>query len=199
MAIGRRVVVTGLGMLTPLGVSVSSTWDGIIHGQSGIKLITHFDASAFPTRFSGPVPPFDGTEYMTAKDIRKFDTFVLYGAAAATQAINDAQLVVTEENMHRIGVAIGSGIGGIPWIEKTIKLLLEKAGPRSISPFFIPGVIINMVAGQVSIQHNLTGPNIALVTACTTGTHNIGHSSSNDSYGDADVMLAGGAEMATLH
>ncbi len=195
MAIGRRVVVTGLGMLTPLGVSVPSTWDGILNGRSGIKMITHFDASAYPTRFSGPVPSFDSTEYMSAKDIRKFDTFVLYGAAAATQAINDAQLVITEENKHRIGVAIGSGIGGIPLIEKTVKLLLE-GGPRRISPFFIPGVIVNMVAGQVSIQHNLCGPNIALATACTTGTHCIGLAGRMIQYGDADVMLAGGAEMA---
>lgn len=195
MANGRRVVVTGLGMLTPLGVSVPTTWDGILNSKSGIKMITHFDASAFPTRFSGPVPAFDGTEYMSAKDIRKFDTFVLYGVAAASQAINDAQLVITEENRHRIGVAIGSGIGGIPLIEKTVKLLLE-GGPRKISPFFIPGVIVNMIAGQVSIQFNLCGPNIALATACTTGTHSIGLAGRMIQYGDADIMVAGGAEMA---
>ncbi len=195
MASGRRVVVTGMGMLTPLGVSVPTTWEGVVNSKSGIKLITHFDASAFPTRFSGPVPEFDGTEYMSAKDIRKFDTFVLYGVAAATQAINDAQLQITEENTHRIGVAIGSGIGGIPLIEKTVKVLLE-GGPRRISPFFIPGVIVNMIAGQLSIQFNLRGPNIALATACTTGTHCIGLAGRMIQYGDADVMIAGGAEMA---
>jgi 3-oxoacyl-[acyl-carrier-protein] synthase II len=192
----RRVVVTGLGMVSPLGVKVPSTWEGILKGQSGIRPIRRFDASEYATRFAGEVPEFDSTQYMSAKEVRKFDTFVLFGVAAATQALQDANLIVAEHDADRIGVAIGSGIGGIPLIERTHQCLVD-GGPRRISPFFIPGSIINMVAGVVSIQHGLRGPNISLVTACTTGTHSIGLAGRMIKYGDADVMLAGGTEMAT--
>lgn len=192
----RRVVVTGLGMVTPLGVTVASTWDGIVNGKSGVRPITQFDTSMFPTKFAASVPNFDPEQYLSAKDARKFDLFVLYGVAAAAQAMQDANLVVTEQNSHRIGVSIGSGIGGIPWIEKAHQAFIE-GGPRRISPFFIPGAIVNMVAGQVSMQHGLHGPNISFATACTTGSHSIGIAARMIKYGDADVMLAGGSEMAT--
>lgn len=192
----RRVVVTGLGTLTPVGNTVQETWENILAGKSGAADIEHFDASAFSTRFSASVKNFDVSEYMSAKEARKMDLFIQYGMAAAIQAVNDAGLEVTDENAPRIGCAIGSGIGGLPMIEKNCDLL-EKSGPRRISPFFVPGSIINMIAGNLAIKYGFKGPNIAITTACTTGTHNIGQAMRMIQYGDADVMLAGGSEMAT--
>ncbi len=192
----RRVVVTGLGMLTPVGNTVKETWDNIINGVSGIAPLEHFDVSAYNTRFGGSVKGFDVTQYMSAKDAKKMDLFIQYGMAAGVQAMDDAGLEVTEENAGRIGVAIGSGIGGLPMIEKNHDVL-NASGPRRISPFFVPGSIINMIAGNLSIRYGLKGPNIAITTACTTGTHNIGSAARMIAYGDADAMLAGGAEMAT--
>lgn len=192
----RRVVVTGLGMLTPVGNSVKETWDSIVNGKSGIGPIEHFDVSSYNTRFGGSVKDFDASVYMNPKDARKMDLFIQYGMAAGIQAIEDSGLEVNEANAGRIGLAIGSGIGGLPMIEKN-HTLLEKSGPRKISPFFVPGSIINMIAGNLSIKYGFKGPNIAIVTACTTGTHNIGSAARMIAYGDADVMLAGGAEMAT--
>lgn len=192
----RRVVVTGLGMLTPVGNTVQETWENILAGKSGAANIEHFDASAFPTRFSASVKNFDVSEYMSAKEARKMDLFIQYGMAAAIQAVHDAGIEVTDENASRIGCAIGSGIGGLPMIEKNCDLL-EKSGPRRISPFFVPGSIINMIAGNLAIKYGFKGPNIAITTACTTGTHNIGQAMRMIQYGDADVMLAGGSEMAT--
>lgn len=189
----RRVVVTGMGMLTPLGNSVESTWEGIVAGKSGISLIDHFDASNYSTKFAGLIRNFDVEPYMPAKDARRLDEFVQYGLAAGIQAFNDAGLAVTPENAHRIGVATGSGIGGLTSIERNHEALLE-GGPRKISPFFVPGSIINMSAGMLAIKLGLKGPNIALVTACTTGTHSIGLAGRLIAYGDADVMLAGGSE-----
>lgn len=192
----RRVVVTGLGLITPLGNSVKDSWDGILAGKSGIAAIEHFDTTGFTTQFGGSVKGFDISEYMSAKDARKMDTFIQYGMAAAIQAVGDSGLECTEENASRIGVAIGSGIGGLPMIEANHNNLLAK-GPRKISPFFVPGSIINMISGNLAIRFGFQGPNIAITTACTTGTHNIGYSARTIAYGDADVMIAGGAEMAT--
>lgn len=192
----QRVVVTGLGMITPLGLNVEDTWKAILAGKSSVRLADHFDASDLSCRICSHVKNFDPLPYMTEKDVRKRDLFVQYGIAAAMQAIQDAGLEVNESNAHRVGVAIGSGIGGLPMIEKCHSILLE-SGPRKISPFFIPGAIINMIAGNVSIMYGMRGPNIAAVTACTTGTHNIGLAARTIAYGDADVMVAGGAEMAT--
>lgn len=192
----RRVVVTGLGIISPVGLNIKDSWDNILAGKSGITPITHFDASAFATQFSGSVRDFDVTEYMSAKDARKMDTFIHYGIAAGTQALKDSGLEVTEDNAHRIGVSIGSGIGGLSGIEKG-HLLYQKGGPRKISPFFVPSNIINMISGNFSIMHGLKGPNIAIVTACTTGTHSVGDAGRMIVHGDADVMVAGGAEMAT--
>jgi 3-oxoacyl-[acyl-carrier-protein] synthase II len=192
----QRVVVTGLGLVTPLGLNVEDTWRAILAGQNSIGLIDHFDASDMSCKICSRVKNFDPLVYMVEKEARKKDLFVQFGIAAAEQAMQDSGLVVTEENAHRVGVAIGSGIGGLPMIEKSHAILLE-SGPRRISPFFIPGVIINMISGNVSIRYNLKGPNLAVVTACTTGTHNIGLAARTIAYGDADVMVAGGAEMAT--
>ncbi|MBA2654847.1 MAG: beta-ketoacyl-ACP synthase II [Gammaproteobacteria bacterium] len=192
----RRVVVTGMGMITPLGLTVKETWEGITAGKSGIRLIKHFDASESPVKFCGNVENFDATQFMNPKDVRRLDTFIHYGVAAAKQAIEDSHLDFDTEDLDRIGIAIGSGIGGLPIIERNCQIL-EDSGPRKISPFFIPGTIINMVAGYVSIMYGLKGPNIAIVTACTTGTHNIGHAARMITYGDADVMVTGGTEMAT--
>ncbi len=191
----RRVVVTGIGMLTPVGNTVKETWDNILAGKSGAAPIDHFDASAFATRFSAPVKGFDVSQYMSVKDARKMDLFIQYGMAAATQAINDSGLEVNESNSHRIGCAVGSGIGGLSMIERNHDVLSE-SGPRRISPFFVPGSIINMIAGNLAIKYGLRGPNIAITTACTSGTHNIGHAMRMIQYGDADAMVAGGAEMA---
>ncbi|WP_303905857.1 beta-ketoacyl-ACP synthase II [Thiohalomonas denitrificans] len=192
----RRVVVTGLGMVSPVGLSVKESWENIVAGKSGIGPIEHFDVSAFSTRFGGSVRGFDITQYLSPKDAKKMDPFIHYGIAAAAEAMADSGLEVTGENAERIGVSIGSGIGGLPGIEKG-HAAYEKGGPRKVSPFFVPSNIINMVSGNVSIIHGLKGPNISIVTACATGTHSVGDAARYIEYGDADVMLAGGAEMAT--
>ncbi len=189
----RRVVVTGLGMLTGLGNTVESTWAGIVAGKSGISLIDHFDTTNHATRFAGVVRDFDVEAYMPAKEARRMDEFIQYGIAAGQQAFQDAGLAVTPDNAPRIGVSIGSGIGGLSSIERNKEILMAD-GPRKISPFFVPGSIINMAAGMLAIRLGLKGPNIALATACTTGTHCIGLAARMIAYGDADVMLAGGAE-----
>ena len=183
-------------MLTPVGNTVKATWDNIVNGVSGIGPIEHMDASAYNTRFGGSIKEFDAADYMNPKDARKMDLFIQYGMAAGMQAIEDSGLEISEANADRIGVAVGSGIGGLTQIEKNHELLL-KSGPRRISPFFVPGSIINMISGNLSIKYGLKGPNIAIVTACTTGTHNIGAAARMIAYGDADAMIAGGAEMAT--
>ncbi|WP_207061128.1 beta-ketoacyl-ACP synthase II [Motiliproteus sp. SC1-56] len=192
----RRVVVTGLGALTPVGNTVKETWDNIVNGRSGIAPLENFDASAFNTRFGGAVKNFDPSAYMNVKEARKMDLFIQYGMAAGIQAMEDAGLEVSEERAGRYGVAVGSGIGGLPMIEKQHDVL-NASGPRRVSPFFVPGSIINMISGNLSIRYGMKGPNIAITTACTTGTHNIGSAARMIAYGDADVMLAGGAEMAT--
>ncbi|MDO6514350.1 MULTISPECIES: beta-ketoacyl-ACP synthase II [unclassified Neptuniibacter] len=192
----RRVVVTGIGMLTPIGNTVAETWSQLLLGKSGAAPITHFDASSYGTRFASSVKNFDVTQYVSQKEARKMDLFIQYGLAAGIQAIEDAAFEVTEENAGRIGCAIGSGIGGLPMIEKNIDIL-GQSGPRRVSPFFVPGSIINMISGNLAIKYGFKGPNIAITTACTTGTHNIGQAMRMIQYGDADVMLAGGAEMAT--
>ncbi len=192
----RRVVITGLGMVSPVGLNVAESWANILAGKSGIGLIDHIDTSDFAVKFGGSVRGFDITEYIPAKEAKKMDKFIHYGIAAADQAIKDSGLEVTEENAERIGVHIGSGIGGIGSIEDGVKTLTEK-GPRRISPFFVPSSIINMISGNVSILHGLKGPNLGMVTACATGTHAIGDAARLIEYGDADVMVAGGAEFAT--
>lgn len=191
----RRVVVTGMGMLSPLGVDVPSTWQGILAGQSGIGPIEHTDLSAFSTRFGGSVKAFDVAQYLSPKEARKLDLFIQYGLAAGFQAVRDAGLNIDDSNRERIGVAMGSGIGGLTNIEDTSRTLHEQ-GPRRISPFFVPGSIINMISGFLSIHLGVQGPNYAVSTACTTGTHCIGMAARNIAYGEADVMIAGGAEMA---
>lgn len=192
----RRVVVTGLGMLTPLGLNTKDTWANVLQGKSGVGPITAFDATGWTTRICASVKGFSPDAYMSSKESRKIDQFVQFAYAASKEAFDDSGLVVDEENSPRIGVAIGSGIGGLPLIERGHFNLIE-GGPRKVSPFFIPGLIINMASGFVSIKFNLKGPNIAIVTACTTGAHNIGHAARIIAYGDADAMLAGGTEMAT--
>jgi 3-oxoacyl-[acyl-carrier-protein] synthase II len=192
----RKVVVTGIGLLTPVGSAVKDTWDNILAGKSGVAPIDFFDASQFATRFSASVKNFDLEPYMSPKEGRKMDLFIQYGMVAATQAIEDSGIEANDANAHRIGCAIGSGIGGLPMIEKTHDIL-NTSGPRRVSPFFVPGSIINMISGNVAIKYGFRGPNIAITTACTTGTHNIGHAMRMIQYGDADVMVAGGAEMAT--
>ncbi len=192
----RRVVITGLGILSPLGNDLESTWNGIKAGRSGIGAITHFDASAFPTRIAGEVRGFDPTQFITPKDVKKMDPFVHYGVAAGLMAIADAGLVIEGADAERIGVAIGAGIGGISGIEET-SIKLHEGGPRKISPFYIPSTIVNMISGQLSIMTGAKGPNIAVGTACTTATHNIGLAMRMIQYGEADVMVCGGAEYAT--
>ncbi len=192
----RRVVVTGLGIVSPVGNNVTESWNNIQAGVSGIKPITHSDVSAFSTRFGGSIRDFEITDYMSAKDARKMDMFIHYGMAAGIQAVEDAGIEATEENAHRIGVCIGSGIGGLTGIEKGHDAYLA-GGPRKISPFFVPSNIINMISGNLSIKFGFKGPNYAIVTACSTGTHCIGDAFRMIQYGDADVMIAGGAEMAT--
>ena len=179
-----------------MGSTVASAWDGIVNGRSGIRTITKLDVSAFPARIGGEVVGFNAEEYMSPKDIRKFDPFVPFGFAAAVQAVKDSGIEVTEENSPRIGVAIGAGIGGLSTIEENTEKWLDARSPRKISPFFSPGSIMNAAAGQVSIHYGMRGPNLALVTACTTSTHSIGIGARCIQYGDADVMIAGGAEMA---
>ena len=192
----RRVVITGLGAVTCLANTVAETWDGIINGKSGISPIDSFDISSFASTFGGVIRNFDVTQYIPDKDAKRMDGFIHYGIAAGCQAIEDSGLEVTEANAERIGVAIGSGIGGITGIEECYATY-EKGGPRRISPFFVPGNIINMISGNLSIKYGLKGPNFAIVTACTTGTHNIGDAARLIKYGDADVMIAGGAERCT--
>ena len=192
----RRIVITGMGMVSPVGLNVKTSWDAILAGKSGIGPITHFDVSDFAVRFGGSVKDFDATTIMSSKDMRKMDTFIQYGIAASIEAITDSGLEITDANAERIGVAIGSGIGGLGTIEKNYEAY-NAGGPRKISPFLIPAAIINMISGHVSIRYGLKGPNIALVTACATATHSIGDAARIIEYGDADVMIAGGAEMAT--
>lgn len=191
----RRVVVTGLGVVSPVGIGVKTAWDNLIAGKSGIAQITKFDASAFASTIAGEVKDFNAEDFIPAKDARRMDTFIQYGLAAAIEAVKDSGIVATEENAERIGVSIGSGIGGMQLIEDT-DILYQASGPRKISPFFIPGTIINMISGNLSIMFGFKGPNVAIVTACTTGTHSIGDASRMIEYGDADVMIAGGAEAA---
>ncbi len=192
----RRVVITGMGMVSPVGIGVKESWENILAGKSGIAPITHFDTTGFSTTFGGSVKNFDISDYISVKDAKKMDPFIHYGMAASIEAFEDSGLEVTEENAERIGVAVGSGIGGLPGIEKGFEAF-SKGGARKISPFFVPSNIINMISGHVSIKFGLKGPNIALVTACATGTHSIGDAARLIEYGDADVMVAGGAEMAT--
>lgn len=189
----RRVVVTGLGIISPVGNTVSETWENIVAGKSGVGPITRFDASAISARIAGEVKGFDVSAYLSPKEARRMDIFIHYGMAAGIQAFRDSGIEVTEQNAHRIGVNIGSGIGGLPMIEETHNDFLG-GGPRKISPFFIPGTIINMISGNLSIMLGLKGPNLAVVTACTTGLHAIGTSFRMIQYGDADVMVCGGAE-----
>ncbi|MDD4914204.1 MAG: beta-ketoacyl-ACP synthase II [Methylococcales bacterium] len=192
----RRVVITGLGAVTPLANNVADTWNGIVNGRSGIGPIDSFDISSFATTFGGVIRNFNIADYIPEKDAKRMDGFVHYGIAAGSQAFEDSGLEVTEQNAERIGVAIGSGIGGITGIEECYATYAS-GGPRRISPFFVPGNIINMISGNLSIKYGLKGPNFAIVTACSTGTHNIGDAARLIKYGDADVMLAGGAERCT--
>lgn len=189
----RRVVITGLGIVSPVGNTVEEAWQNILAGRSGIGAITKFDASTFPTRIAGEVKNFDIGAYLSPKEARRMDTFIHFGMAAGIQAVRDAGLDQEQADAERIGVSIGSGIGGLPLIEAT-KDEFNGAGVRKVSPFFVPGSIINMISGNLSIQYGFKGPNIALVTACTTGTHSIGEAARIIEYGDADVMVAGGAE-----
>lgn len=191
----RRVVVTGLGLVTPVGIGVNESWKNIISGVSGISTITKFDPTNFPSKIAGEVKNFDVSMYLNSKDARRMDTFIQFGLVAGIEAFKDSGIVVTDENEGRIGVSIGSGIGGINLIESTNDLY-DKGGPRKVSPFFIPGTIINMISGNLSIIFGLKGPNVAIVTACTTGTHSIGDAARMIEYGDADVMVAGGSEAA---
>jgi 3-oxoacyl-[acyl-carrier-protein] synthase II len=189
----RRVVVTGLGCVSPIGNTIAETWEAALAGKSGIGNITRFDASQFSTRFAGEVKNFNVEDYLPAKEARNMDAFIHFGMAAGIQAIQDSGIVVTEDNADRIGTLVGSGIGGLPRIEET-KAEYDGRGPRRISPFFVPASIINMVSGDLSIKFGLRGPNLAIVTACTTGLHCIGQAARLIEYGDADVMIAGGAE-----
>ena len=192
----RKVVVTGLGCITPVGNTVTDSWKNLLAGQSGAAMVEGFDTEGFATRFSASVKDFDVSQYMSAKDARKMDQFIHFGIAAGIQALDDAGLSSEDHDPERIGVAIGSGIGGLPNIETQHSALLN-SGPRKISPFFVPSTIINMIGGNLSIMRNLQGPNICITTACTTGTHNIGEAFRLIKYGDADAMVCGGAEMAT--
>ena len=193
---GRRIAVTGLGLLTPVGTDVASAWDAICNGKSGITPITRFDVSEFSTRFGGSLQDFDRDKYIAPKEARRMDEFMHYGIAAGAQALEDSGLEESGFDPERFGVAVGSGIGGITTIEETA-LQIHASGPRKVTPFFVPGSIINMISGNLSIRFNLKGPNISVVTACTTGTHNIGLAANMISNSQADIMLAGGAEMAT--
>ena len=191
----KRVVVTGLGLITPVGIGVKESWANIINGQSGIGKITKFDCSTFPSQVAGEVKNFDPLAYIPPKDARRMDTFIQFGIAAGIEAFKDSGIEVTDNNSERIGVSVGSGIGGINLIESTSDVF-DEGGVRKVSPFFIPGTIINMISGNLSIMLNLKGPNVSIVTACTTGTHSIGDAARMIEYGDADVMLAGGSEAA---
>jgi len=189
----RRVVVTGLGIVSPVGIGIDESWANITAGKSGITKITRFDASGYTSQIAGEVKGFEASKYIPAKEARRFDTFIHYGLAAGIGAMQDAGLELDKLNREMIGVCIGSGIGGLPLIEETHDAVLA-GGPRKISPFFVPGSIINMISGQLSIMHGLQGPNIAVVTACTTANHSIGEAGRLIEYGDADIMIAGGAE-----
>jgi 3-oxoacyl-[acyl-carrier-protein] synthase II len=190
----RRVVVTGLGIISPVGNDVTTAWENVVAGRSGITPITHFDATAFSTTFAGCIKDFDASEYVPAKDVRKMDPFIHFGVAAAEQAVKQSGVSIDAYAPPRIGVAMGSGIGGLNTIENNYEKYSTSGSPRKISPFFVPGSIINMIAGHVSIRYGFEGPNIALVTACTSATHCIGIAARTIAYGDADVMLAGGSE-----
>ena len=189
----RRVVVTGLGIISPVGNSISKAWENILSGVSGIDRVSRFDVSDFPTQIAGEVKDFNVADYMAPKEARHFDTFVHYGIAASCQALKDSGLEITDELSVRAGAIVGSGIGGLPLIEETHNQYLNR-GLRRVSPFFVPGSIVNMISGELSIMHNLKGPNLAIATACTTGLHCIGQAGRMIEYGDADVMVAGGAE-----
>lgn len=190
----RRVVITGLGIISPVGNTIPEAWGNLIEGRSGITRITRFDPTLFSCQIAGEVKNFDVEQYLSAKEARRMDTFIQYGMAAGIQAVRDSGIEVTEANAERIGVNIGSGIGGLPMIEDTHSTYIEIGGPRKISPFFIPGTIINMISGNLSIMYGMKGPNLAVVTACSTGLHAIGLSARTIQYGDADVMVCGGAE-----
>jgi 3-oxoacyl-[acyl-carrier-protein] synthase II len=189
----RRVVVTGMGIISPVGVGMAAAWENILAGRSGITRITRFDASAFASQIAGEVKHFDVTKHLSGKEARRYDTFIHYGLVATMEAIKDAGLEGYPGDLERVGVCIGSGIGGLPMIEDTAKAYFE-GGPRKISPFFVPGSIINMIAGLVSIQYGYKGPNLATVTACSTANHSFGEAARLIEYGDADIMVAGGAE-----
>ena len=192
----RRVVVTGLGLVSPVGSTVEKAWGNIKNGVSGIRKISSFDVSSFSVQISGSVVDFNAEDFITPKDQKKMDTFIHYGIGASVMAINDAGLEITESNSDRVGISIGSGIGGLPYIERNYGNFLEK-GPRKISPYFVPSSIINMVSGNLSIMYGITGPNMSLVSACATGTHSIGDAARLIKHGYVDCMIAGGAEMAT--
>ncbi|MBW4933606.1 beta-ketoacyl-ACP synthase II [Marinobacter sp. F4206] len=193
----RRVVITGMGMLSPLGNDVQSSWEGVRAGRSGIGMIERFDTSGYSARIGGAIRDLDLEPWLSTKDARKLDAFIHYGLIAAQQAVDDSGLNDYDElDKDRAGIAIGSGIGGLEYIEKNV-LTMDKSGPRKVSPFFVPASVINMISGNAAIRFGYRGPNIAIVTACTTGTHNIGYAARTIAYGDADVMLAGGSEMAT--
>lgn len=193
----RRVVVTGMGLISPVGNTVESTWQALLAGQSGVEFIEHFDTTPFATRFAAMVKDFNGEDYnITRKDARKMDYFIQYGIAAGVQAMQDSGIEITEQNAKRIGCAIGSGIGGLGLIEENHSALIH-GGPRKISPFFVPSTIVNMIAGHLSIIYGLCGPSISIATACSSGVHNIGHAARMIAYGDADAMLAGGGEKAS--
>ena len=189
----RRVVVTGLGIVSPVGIGIAQAWDNLLHGRSGVGPITRFDAAQLPTRIAAEVKGFTATDWMPPKEVRRADTFIHYGLAATRLALEDAGLAIDESNAERVGVNMGSGIGGLPMIEDNIREMIAK-GPRRISPFFVPGTIINMVAGLISIQFGAKGPNLSMVSACTTSSHCVGEAGRVIEYGDADVMIAGGAE-----
>ena len=189
----RRVVITGLGIVSPVGNSIPAAWDNLVNGRGGIGPITRFDATPLPTRIAGEVKGFNAADWMSAKEVRRMDTFIHFGIAATKMAMDDAGLVVTDANAERIGVNVGSGIGGLPMIEENIREMIAK-GPRRISPFFVPGSIVNMVAGMISILYGFKGPNVSMVSACTTSAHCVGDAARFIEYGDADVMIAGGSE-----
>ena len=183
-------------MVSPVGLTAAESWASVLAGKSGISTITHFDASALPVRIAGTLKGFEPSRYVPPKDVKKMDPYIHYGIAAAAQAIEDSGLEVTEANAERVGIAIGSGIGGLPGIEKGYQALLD-GGPRKVSPFFVPSNIINMIAGNLSIRYGIKGPNYGIVSACSSGTHNIGDAGRLIAHGDVDVMIAGGAEMAS--
>ncbi len=190
----RRVVITGLGIISPVGNTITEAWNNLVAGRSGIARISRFDPAQFACQVAGEVKGFNAEDYLSAKEARRMDVFIQYGMAAGIQAVRDSGIEVTEANAERIGVNIGSGIGGLPMIEDTHNTYIEVGGPRKISPFFIPGTIINMISGNLSIMYGMKGPNLSVVTACTTGLHAIGLSARTIQYGDADVMVCGGAE-----